>query len=819
MSEREKELELRIAELESECRELRERARLLDANSDRAGGFENKDETTAQAFADQAALAVTNDRLFGQFSQTKETAAVVAKFMVLGDREMTLDSIVKGTQQVLRSDAVVLFTYDEGSLSFHHPPTMIGVQYPDRVDVSEERLTGSIVHMMLGIDKPCVINNVADDPLFSGKRFAIDEQIKSCVAIPLKAGAQRVGVMFVNYRTLHTITSNDLGNLELFANYAVVAIHYTQLFNEQEARLKAQNSLVALTQTVLENLGRGNLEGIMETVVAAAATVLGTEFCSIVEQDDNNRLVVRAAHGWPKSMVGDFTLGRGLGTQTGYTIESKAPARVYDYTTESRFTVPDIVAEYNIRSGISAPIIKGDKIVGAMLAHTKRLRRFTGSDERLLSMVANFLATAISSARYEEIEPHYENLKSVLEASKAITTLTVAAERKTILDIILKHAVSCINRRRNRRVVLGTIQLYDEHTQQLLFESIYPEESSSGYIKIGMGWRVSEEIAGKELGVTGRGLLRKNPQLVDNVDDLRGESGDYREYSRETRSELAMPMIDVEGRCIGVLGVESDEVGSFDEYDQEMLRLLAELAVIGIQSLKTRTELMASNAITWMGMTGSHWRHAILNDAMLIKDYVTEIRGLLGPAAPKKIEAGLSIIDGRASRILDGYDTTELSPENASPQPVNALLRDRITQSKDYDPAAYKSVDVRFRLKLPEDAQVNVDPAWFFRTLDILLDNANRAMRNSPSKTLTIATRQQDSFAVIETTDTGKGVPPDVIPKLFLEPIKDNDVDGCLGVGLLMAQQIVSAYGGRVKLVNTGQDGTAFAIYLPLAQQ
>jgi PAS domain S-box-containing protein len=793
-----------------------EKIGVLYLNYKHARTYTEEDRQIVQTFADHVALALANAKLLDQFKKAKKAAEVVAKVMVLGDPGMTLKSIVDGTQQVLRSDAVVLFTYDELSSRFSHPPTMAGVRFPDRAAVSEERLTGSIVHLMLDQDKPYVVNNVADDPLFGDRRFAIDEQIKSCVAISLKAANQRVGVMFVNYRTLHPITFNDLANLELFANYAAVAIHYDRLFEEKQAGLKEQASLVALSQTILESLGRGaSLKGIMEMVVAAAAVVLGTEFCNIVLPDKDDRLVFSAAHGWPISMVGDFTLEPGLGSQTGYTIQTEAPVRVYDYKTEERFAVPDVVFKHSIRSGISVPMIRGNKVVGAMLAHTTRQRRFTDADERRLSLLANFLATVISSARYEQIKQHNEDLESIYEASKAITSLTVERERKQILDRILREAVKCIKRRRNREVVLGTIQLYDEQTQQLVFESIYPKEIGEDDINIGMGWRVSEETAGERIGVTGRAFLTKKPQLVDNVDDLR-EAGDYREYSPQTRSELAMPMVDdSEDRCLGVLDVESGEVGSFDEYDQYMMKLLAELGVIGIQSLQRYKDLQARHAIAWMGISGGYWLHKIRGNAGLINDHATKIREGLAPGLDEEITAELSSIERHANRILN-YDTTIPTKEKATPQPVNALLRERIRNSQDFKPHIYKPVEVRFRLELPDDAQVKVDPTWFFRTLDTLLDNATTAMRDSPTKTLTIATREQNGSALIEITDTGKGIPKHVQQKLFLEQIKGGDVTGNSGVGLLIAHLILKAYDGQIKLGSSDSTDTTMVILLPL---
>ncbi|MGA9774201.1 MAG: GAF domain-containing protein [Blastocatellia bacterium] len=828
MSEREKELERHIAELESECRELREKARLVDVNRNRAGSSENEDANT-----DQAALA--NDRLFDQFDKAKATIEVSQKAseatarairtMAQGKHEQTLDIIAHGTHEVLGCDAVVLYTYNQDSGTLDHPPTMVNVRSLEKAMASKKKLSESIVNQMLERDELYMAEDVSKDPTFKDRRFTIEEGIKSCIAVPLKVDEKKVGVLFINYRTPHLFTSEDLINVELFANHAAVAINNAQLFEEQSKRLNEQKLLADFSKSVLSSVSFDNFREILGHAVAAAAKALSTEYCSIMLPDENGDFVFNAAYGWPGTLTGTFKLDKGRCSQTAYTIETEAPVITYDYSTEARFSVPQLVFEQKIRSGMSVPMIREGKLVGAMLVHTSRLRQFTEADARLLGLIANQVAMLLSIVQqYAQIEQHNKNLLALHDTSKALTSLTVGQELKPVLDFILEQATKSIKRKRGRKVVLGTIQMYNEETQELVFESIYPVEYSANYAIIGERWSIAGPRAeSKRVGIAGRALLTKEPQLVARV----CEDKDYIEYNPTTKSELAVPLIDAGGEVIGVLSLESGQESGFDGNDKEVLTLLAEQAVIAIRSARQIKDLqqaqaasVAKSALALMGMNSSYWRHTIQNHASAIRDIISHVNLMHATEPIVDIKSKLDEISELAG-MIESYPTSEelSSEELGKLENVNALLRRRARQLQDYSPEDYRQVSIKFDLRLDDSAQVRANSNWLIRALDVIFDNAIGAMKDSPNKALLISTRMDDKYAVIEITDTGHGIPEELRHRIMNEKIKHENGSKRLGIGLLMAQSIVQTYKGNISIVSSDSMGTKIAVHLPLAQQ
>jgi heavy metal sensor kinase len=122
----------------------------------------------------------------------------------------------------------------------------------------------------------------------------------------------------------------------------------------------------------------------------------------------------------------------------------------------------------------------------------------------------------------------------------------------------------------------------------------------------------------------------------------------------------------------------------------------------------------------------------------------------------------------------------------------------------------------------PPDSPVIVegDQKRLKQLLVNLLDNAIKYTSNGGSAKLSLAV--EDSSAVIEVADTGRGIPASAVPHIFerfyrqTDP-RDSRVTG-FGLGLAISKWIVDAHGGSIEAQSTEGVGTSFIIRLPLAQ-
>ncbi|RMH54782.1 MAG: GHKL domain-containing protein [Candidatus Hydrogenedentota bacterium] len=94
--------------------------------------------------------------------------------------------------------------------------------------------------------------------------------------------------------------------------------------------------------------------------------------------------------------------------------------------------------------------------------------------------------------------------------------------------------------------------------------------------------------------------------------------------------------------------------------------------------------------------------------------------------------------------------------------------------------------------------------------------NALQAMEGSSSGTLMIRLSSHPTHAdcvLIQMTDTGRGIPPDVLPRIF-EPFFTTRDEGT-GIGLSVVKRIIEAHGGSLHCESEPGRGTSFSITIP----
>lgn len=229
---------------------------------------------------------------------------------------------------------------------------------------------------------------------------------------------------------------------------------------------------------------------------------------------------------------------------------------------------------------------------------------------------------------------------------------------------------------------------------------------------------------------------------------------------------------------------------------------------------ETKERLAVSDILASAGMVAATWRHSMQGSAITILDYISIIRKKLQDQ--KEVIKYLDSIEEIVRQMMDRpVNLPLLQREGITSIPINDLLQDRIRVLLMLD--QYKEVEFVWKLS-PDSISIRISPEWLKRVLDILIDNAVHAMSKSYQKIITIETRTRDKEVEILVSDTGTGISEDVTPHLFRQRIQKEADQRGIGIGLLKARFIVEAYGGSLRLLETGQKGTTFIITLPLAE-
>ncbi len=94
-----------------------------------------------------------------------------------------------------------------------------------------------------------------------------------------------------------------------------------------------------------------------------------------------------------------------------------------------------------------------------------------------------------------------------------------------------------------------------------------------------------------------------------------------------------------------------------------------------------------------------------------------------------------------------------------------------------------------------------------------ILVNASHAIREKG--TITLRTSLEDSEIKVEISDTGKGIPKNVLPNIFGAFFTTKKLGKGTGLGLSISQDIIAKHHGRIEVTSKVGKGTSFFIYLP----
>ncbi len=204
-----------------------------------------------------------------------------------------------------------------------------------------------------------------------------------------------------------------------------------------------------------------------------------------------------------------------------------------------------------------------------------------------------------------------------------------------------------------------------------------------------------------------------------------------------------------------------------------------------------------------------------------------------------ELRTPLSVIRGQAEAIADGLypgDAAHLAPILDATQTLDRLVEDLRTlvltdagnlvlhkEPTDLGALAVDAVD-SFKaqaeaagLKLSPDIQddlapVEVDSARIRSVLGNLLSNA---IRHTPSGgSIQVRVSTSGDRVVITVADTGEGIPPELLPRVFERFVKGTNSTGS-GLGLAIALDIVSAHGGTLEIESEPGWGTQIRLSLP----
>jgi len=228
-------------------------------------------------------------------------------------------------------------------------------------------------------------------------------------------------------------------------------------------------------------------------------------------------------------------------------------------------------------------------------------------------------------------------------------------------------------------------------------------------------------------------------------------------------------------------------------------------------------ELLHVTRMTAMGEMASALAHEINQPLTALLNYTSAARRM----AKNFGEPGAKLVDileraveqtERAGLIIRRLrNFIEKREPDRSAEDINKVVEDAIALGM----AGFRDTGTKWILKVePGLPQVFIDKVQIQQILVNLVRNATEAMSGRNKRQLTISTGLEGSDVEIAVSDTGTGLPDDVVSRLF-HPFVTTKERG-MGMGLSICRTIAEAHGGRLWLASNTSEGATFKLSLPI---
>jgi PAS domain S-box-containing protein len=182
----------------------------------------------------------------------------------------------------------------------------------------------------------------------------------------------------------------------------------------------------------------------------------------------------------------------------------------------------------------------------------------------------------------------------------------------------------------------------------------------------------------------------------------------------------------------------------------------------------------------------------------------------------RKLHQYLGVAKGEINRL--DYIVTQFlqairpTPPQLRPASVNDVVQKTLELLQPELDNRGLAVKTRLARQLPVTP---IDPTQIQQVLLNLIKNAMQAM--TKGGTLSLQTWEGSDGVWVSVTDTGAGIPPEQLNRIF-EPFYTTKEKGS-GLGLMIVQRIVRAHDGRIELESQVGRGTTFRLWFPLHER
>ncbi len=534
---------------------------LLALDKVEVGFYSANHAVLSMAFANQAAVALDNARLFEEsvqraleLNERSQRLGLLNRISTALNATLDFDRIleiaVRETGNALETASVGAVIYDEaagiGALLAEYPPAL-----PQTTPVSVPLTNNPLVERLRETLAPVVIDDILHTDLLTepARQMLAQRRTKSVLIVPLIVGGQLLGNLTIDQGERARFQPGEIELAQTIANQTATAIQNARLYDETQLRLGELSAINQVSRVITAATDLNELFTSLPEQVGAALT---TQNLYLALYDS-----VRNILSFPLFYDDGKLIEVGPREPGGVTMYIIRTRQSLLLTGNIEVKLEELgasqVGARKAKSYLGVPMLAGDRVIGVIAVQDlKDENIFNAGHERILSTIAGQLAVAI-----EKIRLLSESRQRSAELA-ALFDLGVSASQELDLSRLTNYLFDNVQSLLNVNSV--SLMMLNE-SDELTVEMVEQGERRGPMIISRSGSNLSEYV-----------LNTQQPLMIGDLErDSTAVTTGYLTSSKH-RAWLGVPLI-VRGTAIGVLSVQSDQPYYFAE---SQLRLLSQ---------------------------------------------------------------------------------------------------------------------------------------------------------------------------------------------------------------------------------------------------
>ncbi|MEM7130548.1 MAG: GAF domain-containing protein [Chloroflexota bacterium] len=590
-------------------------AGVLNVESPLPRAFNDQDQANLVAFAKRVQIVIRR-------TQLSEAIQKIGENVLAENQNELFRCIVEELCELVQVRACSIWLYNDQSEELVLKKT-VGRLEPE-IDSLDSRLpldsyVGQAIRKRMPVSSP----RLQEEPKLLCLDMIKDLNWISALVVPILDGAdQPLGVISVySVGQERHFTKYDQDLVSVFANHVAIAIKQNHLLQEKEKNLHVVSGLQKISSELATYIDQDRL---LNTIVEQTSDLLNSDSAILYLLNESiNQHIIAAAVGPAKAVLGMHASP--TGSLSGWVASNNQP--VITHNQDERID-QEIAKHIGFKTVAAVPLSSETGAIGALVVLNKCNgdAHFDRDDLNLLRTLADQATVAMMKMQsFRQMERRSTQLRLVNEIlAKSLSAVDV--------NTLLKETALQISQEFGYRVDIPLLE-----SDRLIFNAS---------VLHGAKKNREPRIFSVTTGITG--FAARTGETVREPDVSKNPY--YHTSSPETQSELAIPLATKERGCIGVLNIESIELGAFSKDDQQTFEAIATgitMAIENAQSTKERTALYKVATAVSQAQNLEQVNRSIV---VTVKDLFTASACTLFLADPDSQELILAMEEGLAER-------------------------------------------------------------------------------------------------------------------------------------------------------------------------